>query len=168
MTVNWNEPIEAVHEDGRVHPVKFEGTSGPHWIAQGDDDPRDIGLYYNADGTSAYSFSKWRIRNVQPAAAKPAGIDAALVDRMVEALKEVAAAKWLENHTPSYVLEARAIVAELPEQVDTDLLEARKVAVPYVDALTNDILDGGYDSSSEVCAALAGIKLGRQLEREAK
>lgn len=72
--------------------------------------------------------------------------------------------------------EARAIVAELPQPVDPDLLEARAAAgdalagytngyQTYASGVINAVRTGNDDDHPTVVAALAAIKRGRALER---
>lgn len=171
MRVDWTKPIEAVHEDGRTFAAVFDyGQNGDHYWIESGKEPEDCALFYYESGEPASpTYKNWRIRNVQPAATKPA-ISDELVERMVAAVRQHASgsAEVLQRSDGEYrslYAECMAIAAELPQSVDPDLLEARKCAVPYVDALTSDILEGGYDSSSQVSAALAAIKRGRALER---
>ena len=60
---------------------------------------------------------------------------------------------------------AKDFVAELPEVVDGDLLEARKIGIAVARLPELDTNEGGYDSHDAVEAALAGIRRGRALER---
>jgi len=174
-SIDWTAPIEAVHEDGTVKPVQLikgyatpdksgaYGVEGVGW---------DLGVSdtFLPNGANEYPrSSSWSIRNVLKSEAVRTTDEQlthyaerckALVERMaaMNPISEVAM-----MHTSEFD-EARAIVASMVE-VDGDLVEARKCAVPFVDAITNDILDGGYDSSSQVQAALAAIRRGRALER---
>lgn len=50
--------------------------------------------------------------------------------------------------------------------VDPLLIEARRIAYPFIDGMADDILTGGYDSSAQVCAALAALKRGVELGKE--
>lgn len=69
-TINWQEPIEAVHTDGRVAAVRLDPRAanpdkdGTYCIT---DEPEDCDWYFNADG-SPYpdSLPGWTIRNVAP------------------------------------------------------------------------------------------------------
>jgi hypothetical protein len=56
----------------------------------------------------------------------------------------------------------RAIVAELPEPVDQDLVEARKVCEEVIPS-GSAFLEGEWDDGDIMVAALAAIKRGRAL-----
>ena len=73
-------------------------------------------------------------------------------------------------------IEARAIVALLPEPVDLDLVEARKIAASFAkpgaymcfsagDLSSQRILEGRDDETSLVQNLLLAIKRGRELAR---
>lgn len=74
------------------------------------------------------------------------------------------------------ILEARAMVAELPPPVDPDLIEAREMAaVRYsqrgetqLALVARPYRSGLNDEHWDVQTALAGIKRGRELERQGK
>lgn len=62
--------------------------------------------------------------------------------------------------------EARAIVAELPEPVDPDVLEARRLVectVHWSPQTDRDLASGKNDDTPEMRIALAAIKRGREL-----
>lgn len=97
-------------------------------------------------------------------------IDEALVARCVALVRNMANDHYdLPCGTQQ---EARAIVALLPEPIDSDLIEAREICA--VMAITEHLRDdlgisqtghdreGGYDGR-EVRIALAGIRKGREL-----
>lgn len=71
------------------------------------------------------------------------------------------------HHEASLRDEARAIVAELPEPVDPDLLEARGIAAKFGQT-SIPYANGNYDHYPMVVAALAAIKRGREMEREGR
>ncbi len=62
--VDWNRPIEAYHEDGRVCPaeVSHAGIGDARWV-HADEMPHDGTWYFEKTGNS---FQGWRIRNVEP------------------------------------------------------------------------------------------------------
>lgn len=102
-------------------------------------------------------------------------ISAELIDRMARLLRQqVDSLKhYSEDSVTDAVKEARAIVAELPEPVDADLLEARKLACENSRWERNcdqwrATEEGRQDHIPMVRAALAAIKRGRALEREGK
>lgn len=97
-------------------------------------------------------------------------INEATVERMVRLVRRIA----LQPLSDAGV-EARAIVALLPEPVDPDLVEARQVVIdtlaPENHARCNcreEIANGGWDSGQKVRASLAAIKRGRELARQDK
>lgn len=102
-----------------------------------------------------------------PHYAKPVRTAAEQLDRMEALVRSMA-----NDEARDYPAEARAIVALLPEPVDPDLVEARKICeerVRLVDAnLAAEYRDGDYDTQMEMQVTLAAIKRGRQLEREGK
>lgn len=177
MDVDWTKPIEAVHEDGRVVSAHVEDKPIDDMDSVGVRRADKVYMHVKQDGTyySVGYGDGWRIRNVQPAVAKPAEIDAALVERMVAALR-LAADMGSMSHADDIDAAgeaARAIVAELPEPVDADLLEARKLACENSRWERNcdqwrATEEGRQDHIPMVRAALAGIKRGRALEREGK
>lgn len=59
--------------------------------------------------------------------------------------------------------DAAAIVAELPEPVDSDLIEARELAANRGDDMDARILAGEMDAFDSVLHRLEGIKRGRSL-----
>lgn len=89
--------------------------------------------------------------------------------------------KWADDRggfqpyvAPDWLVEARDVArALLPEPVDADLVEARRIAVEQLtapgqsDTFLGLIADGTNDHYSEVRIALAAIKRGRALEKEA-
>jgi hypothetical protein len=69
VTVNWNEPIEAVHNDGRVVPatlnhayVNYDG--GPERVTLEAPDPSTTNENWHEDGSDWCHLNEWRIRNV--------------------------------------------------------------------------------------------------------
>lgn len=66
-----------------------------------------------------------------------------------------------------WINDARAIVAELPEPVDPDLMEAREAVIASVGfggtIAADRARSGDFDTWPTVIAALAGIKRGRAL-----
>lgn len=72
--VDWTQPIEAVHEDGRVvaasrfrDGICWPDDSGQYHVQS--EARHDAGLFWNADGTAWPNGSKWTIRNVVEAKA---------------------------------------------------------------------------------------------------
>lgn len=100
-------------------------------------------------------------------------IDDALVERMVKLVRDLHADHVEHNmhdRVQDFVARTAAIVAELPEPVDPDLIEARKlVAKRYnretsSDAILETLL-GDDDDTDAVRNCVAAIKRGRELER---
>jgi hypothetical protein len=100
-----------------------------------------------------------------------AEISQELVERMAKALRErVHAYRHWDIDAPAYVEEIRAIVAELTEPVDPDLLIAREIVKatfspnsPTVGETREEVDSGAWDTAQCVQTALAGIKRGREL-----
>lgn len=96
-----------------------------------------------------------------------------LVERMVALVREIAADRFLRSASPyvhSFAKIAADIVAELPEPVDPDLIEVRKMlAERYDPEASGDyiraILAGKEDYTAPIINCLAAIKRGRELER---
>lgn len=173
MVVDWTKPIEAVHEDGRVASVVFDNgpnENGNYWIKDGDE-PEDCALYFKKDGNPASEhYTTWRIRNVQPAAAKPA-ISDELVERAFELIRTMASAasavedeyRMADGGIADDYQEAAAIVAELPEPVDPDEVEARELARVLANRIGGN--SKSFDQYDLEILAYEGIKRGRALER---
>jgi len=94
-----------------------------------------------------------------------------LVERMVELVRDLHAdhvKHGSHDYVQDFVLRTAAIVAELPNPVDPDLIEARKVAAEtFYRGVTDDVLAGEYDDKGRVVkCCLAGIKRGRELEHQ--
>lgn len=171
MAVDWSKPIEAAHEDGRVVPVTFAGDDKADRLPISIRPPvpsREGGVaqYFNRDGSRTGNCG-WRIRNVQPAATKPA-ISDELVERAFTLIKEMAATP--DHLKGSWTREAAAIVAELPQRVDPDVLAVRKIMHAQQRAMTPpdsgwgnmSYEKGSYDHTEQFQAALAAY---RALER---
>lgn len=103
-----------------------------------------------------------------------------VVGRMVAHFRSVAAkyshVKDGAGNFNEELREVRAIVALLPEQVDPDLVEARKIAASFAkpgaymcfsagDLSSQRILEGRDDETSLVQNLLVAIKRGRELAR---
>jgi hypothetical protein len=92
-----------------------------------------------------------------------------VVERMVALVRHAAVSA--SGHTKE---EARAIAALLPEPVDPDLVEARKLVAERNGNLRiecgyrQQVLDGQEDDHPAVINTLAAIKRGRELERAGK
>lgn len=98
-------------------------------------------------------------------------LPAPLIDRMIALARNAAS----RTYFPGLAAEAVSICALLPEPVDPDLIEARKLAYdgamiwagtdPGRQSTSQQILDGARDEEiqSGVSLALEGIKRGREL-----
>ena len=90
-----------------------------------------------------------------------------LVERLVKAARDVVKAWGSNPFIDDNYKALRAIVAELPEPIDPDLLEARKLAcVGRDEATAKGVMAGEYDGWTVVQYHLAGIKRGRELARQ--
>lgn len=96
-------------------------------------------------------------------------VEPELVERMANAIRRHA--RGLVNMREGYTVEAefRAIASELPEPVDPDLIEARRIAATAYQAsggskiAVRGVLDGNRDDDWDVIACLTAIKRGREL-----
>ncbi len=90
-----------------------------------------------------------------------------IVERMVALIETLAAnGKNTSSGVMGYADEAKAIVKLLPEPIDPDLPDARKIAATDgMATLRAGIIAGNYDHAYGVKVALAGIKRGRHLSR---
>lgn len=131
--INWSQPIEAVHEDGRVVAVcRCDSPEGAYHIS-----PSLPGGWFafGSDGAHLAHNAGWRIRNVAtpPADARTAPnggeVGPEVVERMIALVREVA--RMPKGYSGYASIrnaagdEARAIVALLPEPVDADEQYAR-------------------------------------------
>ncbi len=102
-------------------------------------------------------------------APSPSEVGPEVVERMIALVRGMASN---DDPHPHYD-EARAIVALLPEPVDADLIEAREVAAAVFDnggshpSIASGLRAGKRDGGIDVTVALAAIKRGRALEKEA-
>ena len=182
--IRWDEPIEAVHEDGRVALVRLDPShdqpdDGTYTIT---DEPRDCDWYFTADGLPVPgSYEGWRIRNVAQAtetgstAPSPSEVGPEVQRAAVMQLAEAAAALNIALDGKGYDAERQAIVDAmkavrnagvlLPEPVDADLVEARRIVCDSVPSWNDDhrraCMRGDYDSNLFVVIAQ------RALEKEA-
>ncbi len=100
-----------------------------------------------------------------------------IAKRMETLVRQMASPRWSTANNENYV-EARAIVALLPEPVDADLVEARRIVADDVfhsfknkgfsKELAQKYLSGDMDDSAYIRLALAGMKAGRALERDSR
>lgn len=155
MDVNPMDPIEAYHPEYPsygVHPAQYSFGPRGHRV-------RFNGGEHILEPNGHLPYSGWRIRNIQPVAAKPA-ISDELVDRMVALVREMASEGYDR---------ASDIVAKLPQPVDPDLLEAREIACAEVPSWAAEqkrrCRQGTYDGNLLIVLALAGVRRGRSLER---
>jgi hypothetical protein len=175
-TINWQEPIETVDGDAVKlrWPQQALGVSGTIEVMIAGD---DVSRTYNRDGKH-YNQEMPDIRNTKPEQAKDKSVSPAddIAARMEKALRKLAA-EDIRSHqsdgVQAAIFEARNIVAELPEVVDGDLLEAREIACEQLMSFgassemiaADDISKGERDDAIVVHVALAAIRRGRALER---
>jgi len=153
-TINWQEPIEAVHEDGRVEPVFLSNRheqpdrDGDYTLRVGSLGGMDV---FKADGRFWDDRNiGWTIRNVTPATPTRT----ALEQRMEDLVRRMAEGNALTNVSQFYI-EARAILAEL-EPVDGDEEFAKRV-LGYA--------ENGLMSRQQRIAMIKSDIRGRALER---
>lgn len=173
VPIDWGAPLEAYHVDGRVIEIEWARDMGGH-VKIGPTLPRDEGLpahhtchySFNHDGTHA--VAKWRIRNrITPALTSMdapvccgCGVSPDLVDRMVEAVRELAGDDYRYNFGPVWG-EIRAINACLPEPVDPLLVvKAREICAAECRGGPDEryYLSGERDASMQMRVALAALR----------
>jgi len=166
--LDWTQPIEAVHEDGRVVAssiVENDGGNMP-WLVKLKGVSLD--LWSLPDGTTGTS---WRIRNVPPAtqtqtltAQERLERMEALHARMFKLVQNMANDHYdLPRHTAD---EARALVAGMEPVVDGDVIAVRKIMHAQQRAMTPpdsgwgnmSYLKGSYDHTEPFKAALAAYR----------
>lgn len=190
MTVAWDQPIEAVHEDGRVEPASLVPEyeyDRPHRDGTYAVDAHAVGREntFYADGTCEMSGSPWRIRNVTPtqqdaisgsqdartAPSDGSGYPDGLKER-IEALVrdladhdrfvEIGSALW------PLIVEARMLKPLLPEPVDPDEALARQMVIDEDIERTGkqrQAIADGNAGQRKVALVLAAIRRGRALEK---
>jgi len=170
--IDWNAPLEAVHDDGRVVSV----TKSRGWDrADADGEYRLDGIpesmhapYFSSTGRG--DDPSWRIRNrtTKPAnAPSPELVDKlrSMRDHLDLARNRIRAtainftgldeprsyeASYWANEADEHVRNFDAILAELEPKPDADLELAREVAESYLEAF--------YDRDEIAGVALAAIK----------
>jgi hypothetical protein len=192
--IRWDQPIEAVHEDGRVQGVCLRQDMSCS-------NPDGYGDYYTTGEFGGYDgiwrpngaswcgmTPLWTIRNVAEAKAVEApethrqgtngvrtGVEAleryeGLYERMAGLVREMASQSGPE---PRFIERAKAIVRDLPEPVDPDLIECRNIGAeigkkhnPLIHIMNPQCWhDGQNDDTHKMELMLAAIKRGRALER---
>ncbi len=193
--VDWSAPIEAVHEDGRVVPMIFGHFDRSGDPVTTDSPAPQSNVHWKKDGQDWCVRSGWRIRNVAQPAHKPRTApsggevgpevvdvhdlrearrkDALLWDRMESLCRSMThgltetGGVYPSLSSMDHYHEARAIVALLPEEVDTDLIEAREAvicAMPDQGSLWADAVRAGQmDDGNMVRIALIARR--RSLEK---
>jgi hypothetical protein len=135
--VDWSQPIEAVHEDGRVVAVEMSGSPDKRRDVVTTPDLDGVVGIWHADGSPwSVSYPKraamasWRIRNVAQAqqtphpAPSPSEVGPDVVERMIALVRRLSGGFYMHGVNEdgiSYgeaVVEAQQIVALLPESVD--------------------------------------------------
>lgn len=155
--VDWSRPIEAVHEDGRVRPADKCLRVGYEHSASWFDGDRHCSWEFYSDGLPWPGMNDWRIRNVATPAPK---YPDALVERMVAAIRRWVACEGDagNGHANTVAAEFRAIVAELPAEVNADEALAARIV---------DDAGTGLISREQRIAKVVGHLQGRRaLERE--
>lgn len=165
--IDWSGELEAVHEDGRVVPVKlFSGpdNDGDYAVRPAPDGSNScfrpdgskwVGRFIKAD-------TGWRIRNVTPQSTPQADTKPDVTARMEALVRRMALADICSTQTDlvqQSIYDARAIVALLPEPVDPDLIEARRIVSEQGYPADYD----NVDDDSIVGIAYACLKRGREL-----
>jgi len=167
--VDWSAMIEAVHSDGRIVPVNLVSTWRGYEIRPILEDEQGAVAIFNRDGTHSWKGKRgrpnigWRIRNV-PEHPTPTQYAPELVERMVALCRRAAdtsASEDLHGSAWCWVArEADLIISDLPQEEDPD----DQAASDLVIKLSRDgFIFGNTDQAESV--AMAGIKLGRQLQR---
>lgn len=167
--IKWGDPIEL---EGGKRPAWLKDDETIQWIGRGV----DWSFWEDRDTVTADVLDRDRhtthIRlpadhphyQKQAAQAATPAIDPALVERMVY-LVRLMADDDSALLAGEYRQQARDIIKAL--EPDSDLLEAREIAKPWL------IYDGAYSIDNGYCddqpamkAVLAAIRRGRQLERD--
>lgn len=156
MDINWDEPLEAVHEDGAVVPLKeLKDCDFNYWNKTANTNYRGHPDFYicteNAEICRGVRFDGWTIRNRQP--------QKTLEQRMEDLVRRMAKyGSGFPANQPLYFQasdfdEARSIVTELDraKQDDADLAMARLCVTGKVP-----------DSDPAIQSALAAIRLMRE------
>lgn len=156
--VDWSKPIEAYHTDGRICPAtKVYGETS--WRCDGH-------WWHSNRIDGSTGFDGWRIRNVaqptliHPTAPIPSEVGPEVVERMIALVRAVSE----HGGTMVNLAEARAIVALMPEPVDADRVEVRRIVADALpQKLRAGILAGDEDHTVSITAPLACLKRGRAL-----
>jgi len=176
--IRWDEPIEAVHEDGIIIPVEgIHNWPNTEWPHAGVADREHI--YMRDDGRCSRAtwgdMTGWRIRNVAQApetgstAPSPSevGPEVVLTAEQAEMLRKTLAGigacvgTTIGHHTvfvpARLICEAREALALLPEPVDADEAEVQFILHRWEE----NELETTEDAVREA------LKRGRALEKEA-
>jgi len=163
--IDWSGELEAVHEDGRVVPARYDGVPkrfNGHKVSY-DDGEGEWSWCVFEDGRTMIDQS-WRIRNVIPQPTPQADTKPDVTVRApcmtISEVREMVAKG--EGAVIATMLERGYA---LPEPVDEDLIEARKLAHEFVGdrAGWQGILEGKHDSSPAITQLITAIKRGREL-----
>jgi hypothetical protein len=148
MMIDWSGELEAFDTDGRVKPAIKEEASRVVWV---DGKPWNAFFNGSTDGP-------WSIRNL-PEHPTPTQYAPELVERMVALCRMIAGPPLAQGNIVGL---ATAIVSDLSQEVDPDLLEARRIAAEW------DLpIRKGERDTSEVQAVWEAIVRGREIERGA-
>jgi hypothetical protein len=142
VSVDWSKPIEAIHTDGRVVPVRLIETDPSEPYTPRKISPRltnPDAWWFQEDGLwDSRRPHDWRIRNVAQAPettrTAPSGgeVGPEVHSFLVPKLTEAQAREWVATNAPGAKADGLlAFLAEhsalLPEPVDADLVEAREL-----------------------------------------
>ena len=187
--IDWSGELEAVHEDGRVVAVRLSGVDQPdhdgdYGLSEFLDTRWSAGKYFKADGSQSYAYADggrpWRIRNVTPQPTPQADAKPDVTAEAAKAIDELFNDAWNEHGPQGYgrdtagmkaigdvlsELQVKVRAVLLPEPMDPDLIEARKLAHEFAGdrAGWQGILEGKHDSSPAITQLITAIKRGREL-----
>lgn len=167
--INWREPIEAVTAQGTAVVAHVIGAHANGWLVFIAGWTCAVVAFL--DGTIINS--QWRIRNVAqapetgPTAPSGGEVGSEVVERALELVRDLVSADRF--YIDALAKRAAEIVALLPEPVDADLVEARKLAASLIEhhspVMAAQIAAGHGDDYAPLKHVLAGLKAGRSLEK---
>ncbi len=181
--VDWGKPIEAWNPiTNETVPMQLEEFVGSSPVTEDCPDPSTSNTWWRQDGANRCVGSPWRIRNVVKHVQPDIGIlmTDPIAKRMeaLEAILQSLAFFYAgaeRGSVTSFTVNGQlvrdiedAIVALLPEPVDADLVEARKVVRENNRMASYNYEDGSFDATPIVQCALAAIRRGRALERDSR
>lgn len=179
--IDWDRPLEAYHEDGRVMEITYAQPSGnEQWPLCGVADGKHIFMGPLGVSRSAYGdMPGWDVRNVTEP--KADAFDTAFREGSTDI------PQWAWDRMKAEYIEkdgmaasfARYVMTKEEALVDPDLIAAREVVCgyhhdkhpesPWHMEMAEQVRSGDRDGGPVMLVAYHAIKRGRELERgEAK